>query len=193
MQRKLSKHHTASVIHVNTSNIHGRTYMADKGVNNQAEKHGMPFIFNMFLSPGFACGPTYKMVTIETVGLCVPKGATADSTLATCPRTRLQPLVTVEPPMIKEALVHTSVRTDRNLFAFLVTSLQGATICGLSECLTHHHARLSVLTPDEISHSTARKRSSGLMSMEFISAHFPLSSWLNALAGSPLEFTCSSN
>lgn len=51
-----------------------RTYKADKGVNNQVEKHGMPFIFNMFLSPGFACGPAYKMVTIEIVGLCVPKG-----------------------------------------------------------------------------------------------------------------------
>lgn len=153
----------------------------------------MPFIFNMFLSPGFACGPTYKMVTIETVGLCVPKGATADSTLATCPRTRLQPLVTVEPPMIEEAPVHSSVRTYRNLFAFLVTSLQRVTICGLSGCLTHHHARPSVLTPDEISHSTVRKRSSGLTSMEFVLAHFPLSSWLNALVGSPSEFTCSSN
>lgn len=74
-----------------------RTYTADKGVHNQVEKHGMLFIFKMFLSPGFACGPAYKMVTVEIVGLCVSKGggATAASTLATCPRTRLQPLVTV--------------------------------------------------------------------------------------------------
>lgn len=61
--------------------------------------------------------------------------------------------------MIEEALVHTSVRTDRNLLTFLVTSLQSVSICGLSEHLIYHHASLSVITPDGISHFTASKHS----------------------------------
>lgn len=60
--------HTAFVIHVNISKEHIRQ------TRESIIKHGMLFIFKIFLSPGFACGPAYKMVTIETVGLCVPKG-----------------------------------------------------------------------------------------------------------------------
>lgn len=148
----------------------------------------MPFIFNMFLSPRFAYGTTYRVATIEVImGWCVPQGP-AKETRHQQLIPEHQPLHRVEPHKIEET--DTLPRFDKDWHDFIFPPWDGlasVTICGRSGCLAHHHG---ILTLPLIKYCISQweECSSGLISMEFVLAHFSPGRF-NALVELPSECT----